>query len=270
MNQGKLNLFQQFYMSISGSYKELAKQTFGKALVYLLVLGMVLGVVHAGKFFVEGQHQVRMMAKVFAKQCPDFTLANGRLTVDAEKPIVLESKDSIVVIDTTGESDESILDDYEKGVFIDAERMINKKNSFTKQELLFSELKELSFTKKDVLSWMPWLDLFLVLIAIFVIVWFIGAKIVYALFLSLAGLILNSIYKTKMLYNNILAICLYALSFPMILLTIKIFVPGGIPFFFLFYLALAVVYVWIGIRAAKSNAIDAESLGPPMNPTLSE
>lgn len=266
----KLGFFQQFFSSISGSYKELVKQTFGKALGYLLIVGVLFGAVHAVKFFINGQYYARIAVKEFVRNAPDFTFNNGELSVDAKMPIVTKSDNSIIIVDTSDQPDESLLNGYEKGVMFERDRMINKRNRYTRQELLFSELKDWSFTKRDVLYLIPWIDAVLAIIAVFVIMGFIIAKICSAFFLSLVGLMMNAAYKTRLPYSNLLALCIYALTFPMILLTVKLFVPDGIPFFALFYFALAIVYVWIGIRASIPNNVETDRVIPPINSTLSE
>jgi hypothetical protein len=92
-------------------------------------------------------------------EIPDFEiqLENGKLSIDKlEQPFFWEDENAVFVVDIEKKSfDESVLDKYQQGFYLTADKFVGKKNQFETQEFAFSEIEEnFSFSRTDAQNWL--------------------------------------------------------------------------------------------------------------------
>lgn len=256
MENKKMNIFEKFYKNLIDFkiYRYFRKETMGSAFLYLLLITLIFGGILTGKTVHSYNTGISKVITTFNDKVPDFTLENGQLSVDADMPIKNVSGNDIMIIDTTNSTSESILDNYASGILLTNDKMIQKKVGSQITVTQFSSFGNLKITKTMLKSYIPFLKLVAIGIAIFEPIWFYIAKLFSALLISLIGLIINAAMDTKLGYGNIYKFSIYSLTVSIIIKTIIQFFNISVPFFFLIYYGIAALWLGLGIREIKKES----------------
>ena len=254
MNEPGMGFFSKLYYSVSGfeNYKYFIKQRTGRAVVYLLLLSLIFGLIGIIYPVIESNKLVNSMIEGFDSTVPDFTLENGKLSVQGEMPLIIGEGASTIIINTSGTTDESILDNYDNALLILQEKMIQK-NFANKQVTNFSMLQGFKLNRSDVKNMLPLVKWFTLLLFIILPPFIIAGRFISALFVSIIGLIINSVKNTNLPYRDIFAISAYSLTLPLILGTILTF--AGVHFMLstLIYYLISGIYIWGAISSIKRH-----------------
>jgi len=262
MDKVKLGFFQKVYYSIAGFnyYKYFIKQSKWKAIVYLLLLALILGIISMIPFVYYFNNITNEMATGFSKSVPDFTFENGKLDVRGQMPIIISNSGTTIIIDTSVNTDESILDNYDNALLITSDRMIQKSYA-NKQVTDFGLIQGFKIDKKGIETMMPQLSLLLKIVAAVIIIFgsifFICFKFISALIISVIGLIINSVTKANLKYVDIFKLSVYSMTLPLLLGTLLNLFTFNVPFlptilWMVFYL-IASVYLWGAINIIKKE-----------------
>ena len=263
MNDPGMGFFPKIFHSVAGfgKYRYFIRQRPGKAVVYLILLSLVMGVFSLIPPTKEFNKAVNEFIVNFDKLVPNFTFENGKLSVEGDMPIKLGEGSSTVIIDTSGQTDESILDNYDNAVLITSDRMIQKTYA-NKQVTNFSLMQSLKFNRDDVKGALPILKAFSVFIIIFGTIFFVCGKFISALIVSLIGLIINAARRTRLPFRDVFKISVYSLTLPLFIGTLINLTGVNVPFLSLIFYLIAVVYVW-----GAFNTIKKDIEAPPLSPT---
>lgn len=253
MENVKVRFFSRIYKSITdfSFYSFIKKETLGKAFTYLLLLTLLISLVSIIKPIYELNSGIGLISEYFDTEVPYFELKNGELHVEGEMPIVSEDEDSIMIINTDQDVDESVLADYDRGVLILKDRLINKQNKSQTREYKFSQLKDFTINKYDVEKYIPYLKSISIFIIIFLPLFTFLGKLFSTLFISLLGLIVNSVAGSKLEYADIYKIGIYSITLPSIIKLLSKFIPFDIPFFSLIYYGIVVFYMYKAMTIIK-------------------
>ncbi len=264
MNDPGYGFFPKIYHSVAGfdKYRHFLRQRPGKAVVYLLLLSLILGVAGLIPFVLDINKMLNEFIAGFDKLVPDFTFENGKLSVEGKMPIKLGEGSSTIIIDTTGGTDESVLDDYDSAVLITSDRMIQKTYA-NKQVTNFDLMQGMRIDRESVKRILPVLKSVPVIVLIFGAFFFILAKFISALIVSLIGLIINAARGTGLPFGDIFKISVYSLTLPLLLGTLINLAGVAVPFLSLIFYLIAVVYVWGALNAIKRDMETPPQL-PPM------
>lgn len=252
-----MGFFASVWASISdpGAYPELIRKTTGKSIVYLVLLVLLFGTPVLVQLAWTYNQGVDTLITAAEKDVPDFTFANGELDVKGDMPIKVEGdQGSIIVIDTTGSTDASILDDYPSGVFISRYQLVNKESGLKTETMEFRELRQFSFDKQEVMSWIPALKILWVFLLLGGWAFMLAAKLFALLIISLLTLLLGSIQKISLNFDQSLRITAHALTAPIIFQACKDLVYDQLPLAGLIYYGMLLVYLWLAIKAVKKAA----------------
>jgi hypothetical protein len=262
MNDPGMGFFPKIFHSMAGfgRYKYFIKQRPGKAVVYLLLLTLILGAVSLIPALLDFNKTISEFIVGFDNSVPNFTFENGKLTVEGKMPIIIGEGSSTLIIDTSGQTDESLLDEYDTAVLITSDRMIQKTYA-NKQVTNFSLMQGVRFNRESVKRVLPILKSLSVLILIFGAIFFICAKFISALFVSLIGLIINAVTGTGLPYRDVFKISAYSLTLPLFIGTLINLAGVNVPFLSLIFYLIAIVYVWGAL-----NAIKKDMGAPPLPP----
>lgn len=267
MNEPRLNFFTKIYYSIASfdSYRFFIRQRTGKAVLYLLLLSFLVTLAGILQPIIESNKIITQVVGEIEDIIPDFNFENGRLNVDAQMPLIIDDGGMTIIIDTSGNTDESILNNYDMALLIMRDQMIQK--NFANQQVTdFSVFQSISFDRSDIKNLIPlakWL--FLIILAI-AVPFFIAGRFISVLFISIIALIINSARNANLPYRSIYTISTYALTLPLILCTILDF--ANVPFLLstLVYYLIAGIYAGCAISAIKRH--EAVPGIPPMNDAL--
>lgn len=240
-------LYQEVWASITKSkvYPQFAKRSWRHTLLYLFLfssLTWLLGFVGIYQNVSQGIEEIQ--SKI-TNELPDFMFAQGVLKVNGPMPVILyKDLESIVVLDTSGNTDESILTPYHSGMLILADRMVNKRDQARTEEIQYTLFSGVSFSKETMVSWIPYLKWIQFPIALITFLYSFIAYLINALWVTLIGFLLNLFIKTKITFVEMYKMSVYALTLPLILDTLSPYVGIVLPGLIFYvvaglYLALA-------------------------------
>lgn len=259
MENEKMGFFSKFKNSIVNpkAYVQFFKESGGRAVLYLFLITLIFGCIGRIRTVYDFANFRDKAKDAINKEARDFKFENGKLKVEGDMPIVIKEDDgSVFIIDTSGKTTESVLDEYNKGTFISDSKIVNKKNLSQKDQYEFTAAKELTFDKNDILKFIDKAKIFNVFIVIFGTLWFFLKQFIFALFTALLALIVNSFVKANVNFGGAYKLTLYALTVPIILNTIIDVVSiYGIGFWprWIVYWVIALIYLGFGFKAIKDS-----------------
>lgn len=254
MDNSRLNLYKRFISSINGfnGYRQLLYESAGKAVLYVFLLTLLLGIVTVIQPIREIDKGVSLFAESFEKQVPDFELNNGILTVNGKMPVIIKSEDMTIIIDTSEGADQSILDDYDNAILLTKTQMIQK-NYSNVYSRSFDSFKGIVIDKETFRHTLPYVKAIIVFFLILSIFVFIAGRYLSALAISIVGLIINASARANLTFMSIYRISLYSMTLPLIVCTILNLagVINIVPLL-LFY-TVSCIYTWGAITSISKN-----------------
>ncbi|WP_058485512.1 DUF1189 domain-containing protein [Defluviitalea phaphyphila] len=256
MENTKIIFLQRVKKSLSdfSFYKVIVQESIGKAVVYLILLSLILGILN----YIKPFYEINKSIKKFEQIIPNITLKNGKLNVDARMPIIMGDFDDVIIVDTREGTDENILYNYKQGILVTKREIFIKYSTNTKKSYLFNIWKNEVLNKQNLINFLsffkfiviPFYGLIIVLLTIIV-------KLIGSLFVSLIGLIINVIYKANLRYKAIYKIGVYSMTLSSIIKIAINQLSIEIPFFhllFLFvYYGVIVFYITKAIKEIKKE-----------------
>ncbi|WP_346353918.1 DUF1189 domain-containing protein [Azotosporobacter soli] len=233
-------------------YKLALQEPLRKAVHYFLLLSLVLGTLMGFKVIFWVTSGVNEVVETFNDSFPEFVVAEGKLKVEGKMPYVVfrQDEDTIVIVDTTGQTGEAALQGYKSGVLFTENAMINKKGEGDMRTTNFSHLQEATLTKSDVAHWLPALK-WLSLIALFMgLVYYFLAQILSATIVTLLTFWLARSMKRRLTYSEAARLSLYALTASCILDMVKFIGDFSLPGYGILYYGMPMLYV---IRTLKNS-----------------
>lgn len=259
----KMGIVSQFMNSITNikSYRYFFQQSSGKAILYLVLISVFFAGLSSMQFVRDLNSGISSFKSYFEAEFPSFRLENGELTVDADMPyLVDQSAEGIIVIDTSGTMDQSVLDDFENGIFISKHYAVHKENRFQTRHFDFTSLEGFTFSKEDVINWIPLLKWLNVFIIIFGFIFFVIGKLISAFMVSLGGLLIERLLDHRIGLGSLFKLSIYALTFPILLKTLFDILGFVFPYFWALYYGLALIYLWKAIQIIRDNEEEAFDL----------
>lgn len=114
------------------TYNEFLKESTGRAVVYLLLLCLIFGGINAIRNVYDFNKGVLMVLNDFKENIPNFVLANGELNVAGQMPIIInDGGPSVIIIDTSGKTAETVLDNYDSATLITKRKIQCKRQKQT-------------------------------------------------------------------------------------------------------------------------------------------
>lgn len=262
MEQDRKGFFSQLFESITKmeTYYYFLRRTSGKAILYLFLLSLIFGTASSLRAVYDFSSGVKEFVSYLNNEVPDFTFDNGELSMNGPMPVVLGETDSnIFIIDTSGKTDESVLNPYSDGILITKHELIQKENYSVKKQS-FAMMQGIRFTKNSMNAFLPFFRFVNVLIVVFGILFHFLGKLISALWLAIAGTIISGIVKYKLPFETQYKLSIYTLTLPIILKAILKILRVTVPYFWVIYYGIAVVYLWKVITMLKKDT-DREEIG---------
>lgn len=249
----KPGFFTKIYYSIAGfeKYRCFLRQSIGRAIAYLILLSLIASLLVFIPQQIEFNKMVDHLTKNFDSIVPDFTFSEGKLTVNARMPIVIDNGSMSVVIDTSDKA-EDILVFYDRVILITSNKIIQKYYT-NRNEISLSTLSYLNMTREDIERSLPYMKYMGALMYLLYIMAFIFGRFIMALLVSFIGLAINSMKQTGLSYRSIFKLSVYSITLPTLLIAVISFIPFQIPFLGLFYYVIASVYMYGAINIIKKG-----------------
>lgn len=242
------------------AYVEFSTQKTSKTLRYLLILFTLVYLIGGIRVFNNFRLGSTDIVNTVKNKLPQFTMVDGELIVEGKQPLIFGGNQTILIIDTTGQTTEKVLDRYTEGVFISKDVLVSKQN-YQEKVIKFVDFKGISLDKERVLNWLPMLKWLVP--AIIIIGWFFGVSwaIITTLILAVLGnLMTKKTVKNKLQFANLWNIAVYALSLPWLLEMAKNLIYPTLPYFFVIKWGAAVFIMQKAVEAAGKTTEVGEPL----------
>jgi len=258
-----MNFFMQMRESVIDFkfYRSIKDNKFSRSFIYLLLLFVIIYFINGTRTFIVTRIFIDELVTNLNLNVPEFRLENGEFTFEGNMPYYISSSaNEVFVIDTTGQVTESVLEDVNFGVYISKDMIYMKNNEIETRQFNMSELKGITIEKSDMIEFLPKLRWITVIFIVFGFIFVLGWKLLNALILALLGLVANAVLKSRLKYNNLLNISIYALTLPMLIQLAVNLYGYPLPKFGYIYWAISILYVAFAIKSCKDeeDEFDAE------------
>ena len=273
----KTGFFKSFWYAITNfeKYKEFAFNNSLDVFKYVVILLLLFSIIITFSLVVPIINAFNNSMDYFKNEFPDLTYSEGKLTVDSEEPIYLEDKDldAVVIVDTnvTEEEKAKYIEEqkvHATSILIFSDELVVKNAALTSYSI--SEYTKLddslgvdTFNKQDILNNFTgdkaykvyisiYLFLFVLILLTYTVMLFIDIVI-----LSILAFIISKIYKVSLRYSNCIKISVYALTLPLLLQLIYVYVNTftgfTIEYFAIMYDIISYIYVITAILIIKND-----------------
>jgi hypothetical protein len=248
------SFFYRIYYSIAGFrfYKFFPMQKTSRAVVYLLLLALITGAASLVYPILGFNSAIDELKQRYDTEIPDFTFSNSELKVEGPMPIIIDGGPTTLIIDTSDNLDESIIDNYDSVTLITKTQMIQKQYD-KKQIQSFSMLPGLSADKASVKEMLPMLKWLSILIAFFGILSHIIAKFASVWVIALFGTIAARALGLNLTLRDVFVLSAYSVTLPLILCTALGFIPYSIPYLWIIFYVISGVYLLGALNVIKKE-----------------
>ena len=204
-----MQLFSSFGNSIANPpyYKNLKALSKGKAIGYAFFLAFLMTASAAVINYYE-KNGFKNFVESFKKEAPDFVLEKGELKVEGKQPLRFDTEEGPVIIDTTGQTPVTALDDLDSGVLILKDQFIHKRNKFKTEHVNLKEIP-IRVDKQAVIGWFPSLYALITFFSYFAHVFYVFFA---ALLVSLTGLLIKLFKKAPLSFGDLYKLSIYTLT----------------------------------------------------------
>lgn len=256
-----MNFFMQMRESVIDFrfYRSIKDNRFSRSFVYLLLLFLIIYFIGGTRTFIATRISIEELAANLNANIPEFRLENGEFSFEGKMPYYISSStNEAFIIDTTGQSTESVLKDLVSGMLITKDKVYVKNSEVESRVFSLTEFKGVTITKSDVLEFLPKLSWIVFIFIAFGFIFVLGWKLLNAVILALLGLSANAVFKGRLKFNNLMNISIYALTLPMLIQLAVGLYGYPIPRFGLIYWGISILYV---VLAVKNCSDEANELG---------
>lgn len=197
----------------------------GATFLYILFLGLFVVGFKSFELSIYINNGIDNFIKTELSKIPEFSLKDGNLKIDGEMPIRIDVSEnpnnrSILIIDTTGATFESELENYSSGILITKDYMIVKENPY--KPITTLKLKDIPFSiqKSDLANYLGYIKYFVIIYAFFGFIFFIIKFIFMTLIIALICKLALNDEKYGFKYGTLFKISIYASTLPLLIKTI--------------------------------------------------
>ena len=197
---------------------------------------------------IQGMGEV---SKELGDRLPEIRIEDGTVSTDAQEPFIIQEKDFIFIINTTGKKI-TIDPSYKQGILLTKNKLIHKQSEIETRAYDLSKIKSFTVNKEAMERWRKIISRFtLPILLVSLFPYFVVVKLIQILLFSLMALVMNTATRANLKYENLFNISLFALTPPVLLATIFTLVGLKIPLFGLLYIVVYIVFLIGGIRGCK-------------------
>lgn len=262
--ENQMGFFQKFKNALynAEAYVVFLKQGLGKGILYIFILSLILGGILSIKIAYDFNKGMNEIIGQSEGNIPSFQIKDGKLIVDASMPITYKAEDMLIIIDTQRDIDEAALEGYKQGIAISATKMYSKKSIGQVETLDFSSCQDLKVTVADIKGFITSIRGIgsAVIIILGILFSFIGKLLSVFIVMGIGGIIVGALVHHKTNYETSCLLGTYALTVPMLLKFIVGIIGVTVPYFFVVYYGIAVVYVGRAIVTIGSQNMNSEEI----------
>ncbi|GIM29376.1 hypothetical protein CPJCM30710_20420 [Clostridium polyendosporum] len=245
-----ISFFIKIYKSIvkPKSYILFYKLSLRNSLKYLLAITLLLGAISYIRPAYDYYKFLDIIYNNITKDFPEFSFISGTLHIDGNQPLILQRNNKYILIDTTGNTTESVLSEHESMILVLKDRVYYKKNNYNVDEASFDILQSIDFDKSDLIKYISIFKTGTILIIIVTPILLFIANMFLAFYVSLLGALINSVLKAGIRYKDLYKLSIYSITLPILIsCTIRI-IDISIPFINHIYIFIGFIYLFIAIK----------------------
>lgn len=275
--KSKTGFFKSFWYAITNfeKYKEFAYNKSSQVIKYIAIFLILFSLITTIALTVPVVNTVNDGVEYFKTEFPDLKYSEGELVVNSESTLhfVDEEMNAAILIDTnaTLEQEENYLNeqkDYTTSVMMFSDKLVVKTAGLTSYTTYkYTELQEDlgfgDFNKQDVINLFSGNESFKIYFAIYLFLFaymFLTYTVVIFIdivILSLLAFLVSKIYKVSLKYSSCFKIATYALTLPLTLQLIYIYINTftgfTIQYFAFMYDIISYIYVITAILIIKND-----------------
>lgn len=278
-NNKKTNFFKEAFKSIKDldKYEDFALETPGKAFKYFIKLIAIFSIIISIFYTYKIVNNMNDIYSNLKDKLPDFSYAQGALTMASEEPIVIEDYKDVfgkIIIDTSITGNE--IEKYEsekEGILILKDKCIILSNNAMgqvayKYEDIAKSYNINNFTKQDIVNYVEGINIVSICVSVYFVI-FVYLYIIYfisifmdVLLLSVLAFVISRISRIKLKYSHSFGIAIHALTLPVLLnliyIVVNLLTGFQIKYFQLMYSTISYIYVIVGILMIKTDFINRQ------------
>lgn len=244
-----MNIFKQLYVSI---YSPKMISTFrfqgiGKTILYVFILSLLSTLPTAIHFSNSLSEGIRSFDETLRDDLPSFTIENGVLSTDSEKPVEIKKDGFFIILDDTGAYGVEEMETKENAIGILSDKFVFAANG--QAQTYEYSLINMTISKEDIMEVSSQFNQLLpiVLTIMIVVMYLFGAfvKFIEITALALFGLAFKNSLQRKVNFKQLWVISTYATTlatlFFIIMDSLQVVVPSG--FLLNWFVHLIVLYL---------------------------
>ena len=259
--------FTQLIRSVTSArfYQEIPGRRFSEALKYFSILILLVTVILSVRFTFDILKGLASFEEWSKASLPEIVIEKGIASVNAPQPWRTEKEGFVVIMDTTG-AVRDLDDSYAQGLLFTRDKLILKRGAYETRRYDLSKIDSFRLNSGSIRRFRQvgqWL--FPPLLAVILFLYFWLGKFSQIIFFSLISLLANWFSKRNFSYTTLLTLGIYAITPPLLLVTLVTLLGIEIRFFEMIYLAIYAALLVTAVLHAHPDKEDAadEMLGGP-------
>ena len=243
----------------SSFYRDVGLNWKGTAFGYLLLLLAICWIPTFIQFQFSVSAYIKNDAPALVSQIPPIRIIKGEAFADVAQPYKIIAPDTgkaIFLIDTTGAT--TSLEGSEARGLLTKTSLTFQKDENETRTISLKNIENFTLTQQRVSGWLKIVRNFSSVV--FYLFAFIGSsifRIIQALVYTVIGLLVAKLCRTRIPYQTLLSLALMAITPAIITATIVELLKIKIPLSGWIYFFAAMLYLFIGIKAMKTNQTDS-------------
>lgn len=248
-------------------YRKIYDQSFKKSFFYVLLISLLIYFVGAFANVMKIDTMIKNEGTFWVNSLPKFSIKDGKLSTNSEKPYSLIIGSKGIIIDTLNSADLSKYKDVNWFVILRESEIAAGKENYLQTvsyDWILSKIKMSSIDKDYLLNIIPILSMIVRKYVIWFYVigflfWLLFYKSISVLLLSGIGSIINSLQKANLNYSQLLNISIYAITLPWIVKLIYKLLDVNFRLSSVIYVAvywiIAITYFCFVVKDIKANVL---------------
>jgi len=237
------------------AYKEFLVQGLGKSILYIFLVTLIFSTITNINTINKFISETSDIQTTFTKSAPEFELKNGLLSMKSTEPIYYRNDGQILIVDTTGKTNKSIVESYSDAIYIDSNELILKQNYKTVQVIEFSDIPEFNVTNKTIhkMLYLSKIIIPVILLIFDPIISLVLNLISGFLILGPISLFISSFMNVKLIYSKACILSFYAMTMPLLLKALLDISGIVLPEFYIVFYLLTLIYCGLAIKELKNT-----------------
>ncbi|PMC39640.1 DUF1189 domain-containing protein [Bacillus sp. UMB0899] len=244
-----MNIFKQLYVSIY-SPKMISAfrfQGIGKTILYVFILSLLSTLPSAIYFSGSLSEGLKSFNETLKEDLPSFTIENGLLSSDSDKPVEIKKDGFFIILDDTGSYGVEEMEAKENAIGILSDKFVFSTNG--QAQTYEYSLLNMTLSKEDIMEISSQFNQLLpIVLTIMVVVMYLFSsfvKFIEITVLALFGLAFKNSLQRKVNFKQLWVIAAYSTTlatiFFIIMDSLQVIVPSG--FFLNWFVHLIVLYL---------------------------